>query len=85
MNTFTTDHEPPDTTRPDDADDDLIECPTCEGSGTMDLGDDDAICSTCDGCGEIESWRGGDPAEDFEPDISDEGFDPFLNSYTDDC
>lgn len=26
-----------------------------------------------------------DPAEDYEPDISDVGFDPFLNTYTDDC
>jgi len=22
---------------------------------------------------------------DYEPDISDDGFDPYLNSYTDDC
>jgi hypothetical protein len=27
----------------------------------------------------------GDPAEDYEPDISDVGFDPFVGSYTDDC
>ncbi len=26
-----------------------------------------------------------DPAEDFEPDVSDVGFDPYMNSYTDDC
>lgn len=26
-----------------------------------------------------------DPAEDYEPDISDVGFDPYLGSYTDDC
>lgn len=24
-------------------------------------------------------------AEDYEPDVSDEGFDPYLNTYTDDC
>jgi flagellar biosynthesis/type III secretory pathway protein FliH len=22
---------------------------------------------------------------DYEPDVSDEGFDPYLNTYTDDC
>jgi len=26
-----------------------------------------------------------DPAEDFEPDVSDVGFDPYQNTYTDDC
>lgn len=26
-----------------------------------------------------------DPAEDYEPDVSDEGFDPYMGSYTDDC
>lgn len=37
----------------------------------------------------IEEGREGrddrDPAEDFEPDVSDEGFDVYLNTYTDDC
>jgi hypothetical protein len=32
-----------------------------------------------------ESHDDGDPAEDFEPDVSDVGFDPYLGSYTDDC
>lgn len=27
----------------------------------------------------------GDPAEDYEPDISDVGFDAFEGRYTDDC
>ncbi len=29
--------------------------------------------------------RDGDPAEDYEPDVSDEGFDPYVGSFTDDC
>lgn len=32
-----------------------------------------------------ESGEDRDGAEDYEPDISDEGFDPYLNTYTDDC
>ncbi len=33
-----------------------------------------------------DEGRGGrDPAEDGEPDISDEGFDPYEGQYTDDC
>lgn len=28
---------------------------------------------------------GRDLAEDYEPDVSDVGFDPYLNTYTDDC
>lgn len=34
---------------------------------------------------EASADRDGDPAEDGEPDISDEGFDPYVGSYTDDC
>lgn len=34
---------------------------------------------------EFAADRDGDPAEDCEPDVSDEGFDPYLNTYTDDC
>lgn len=34
----------------------------------------------------IESRNDGrDSAEDYESDISDVGFDPFVGSYTDDC
>jgi hypothetical protein len=29
--------------------------------------------------------RDGDPAEDYEPDVSDVGFDPYEGQYTDDC
>lgn len=28
---------------------------------------------------------GRDPAEDYEPDISDVGWDPWMGTYTDDC
>lgn len=34
--------------------------------------------------GRDEADEGRDEA-DYEPDISDDGFDPYLNSYTDDC
>lgn len=34
---------------------------------------------------EAAADRDGDPAEDYEPDVSDEGFDPYVGSYTDDC
>ncbi len=34
---------------------------------------------------EAAADRDGDPAEDYEPDVSDEGFDPYVGSFTDDC
>lgn len=34
---------------------------------------------------EYAADRNGDPAEDYEPDISDVGFDPYEGQYTDDC
>lgn len=34
---------------------------------------------------EASADRDGDPAEDHEPDVSDEGFDPYMGQYTDDC
>lgn len=34
---------------------------------------------------EAAADRDGDPAEDYEPDVSDVGFDPYVGSYTDDC
>jgi len=35
---------------------------------------------------EEQAERGGrDPAEDYEPDVSDVGFDPYMGQYTDDC
>lgn len=34
---------------------------------------------------EAAADRDGDPAEDYEPDVSDEGFDPYMGQFTDDC
>lgn len=34
---------------------------------------------------EAAADRDGDPAEDYEPDVSDEGFDPYEGQYTNDC
>ena len=56
--------------------------------------EDDETEKTCE-CGfvlvlteeltEAEWSEGRDPAEDYEPDVSDEGFDPYMGCYTDDC
>lgn len=43
------------------------------------------LWAVADAAREEAAERDGDPAEDYEPDISDVGFDPFLNTYTDDC
>lgn len=34
---------------------------------------------------EREEGRDRDPAEDYEPDISDVGWDPWMGTYSDDC
>jgi RecJ-like exonuclease len=85
-----------DTTHNDDADD-LITCPTCDGSGVMEHGDHDDACPTCLGDGAIEPGSEVcEPAEgdtphgicddDGEPPEldSDVGFDPYTGGAEDD-
>jgi hypothetical protein len=88
----------PDTDTTTDDSDDLIPCPTCDGSGVVEHGDhDDDACPTCMGDGAIEPGSEVcEPAEgdtphgicddDGEPgDIdSDENFNPYTGSADDD-
>lgn len=62
-------------------------CGACRGSGIGRTSDPDTSrCTVCHGRGEVaEDGDGYDDADDYEPDVSDEGFDPYLNTYTDDC
>lgn len=76
-------------------DDDMITCPTCDGSGFTGSDEDDEPCPTCLGDGAIEPGSEVcEPAEgdtphgicDDEPgDIdSDAGFDPYTGGAEDD-
>ena len=70
-------------------------CCACRGSGIGRTGDPDTSrCTVCHGHGEVaeDGDEFEEDAEDYddddhydEPDVSDEGFDPYLNTYTDDC